>query len=106
MTFADLITQQHTLAELRALWIVMDATTAADLAAKQDTYGSAVNRIAPVAGPASDPRSALCADLVTEIGPGGMHAHLFSHLNQAAFSTVAVLTRAELDALGWFATSA
>lgn len=103
MTFADLLTQPHTLAALRDLWIVIDAATAADLAAKQDAFGSTVNRIAPVAGPASDPRYALCADLVTEIQPGGMHAHLFSHLNQSAFASVVVAPRADLEAAGWFA---
>jgi hypothetical protein len=103
MTFADLLTAPPPLAELRDLWLVLDAATAADLAAKQAAYGSGVNRIEPVAGPANDPRFALCADLVTEIGPGGMHAALFAHLNAAVFSTVQILTRAELDAAGWFA---
>jgi hypothetical protein len=105
MTFADLLTTPRTLAELRDLWLVFDTAAAADLAAKQDAHGSPVNRIAPIAGPASDPRLALCADLMTEIGAGGMHAHLFSHLNAAAFSTVTISTTDELTALGWFATA-
>ena len=32
MTFADLLTQPHTLAALRDLWIVIDAATATDRA--------------------------------------------------------------------------
>lgn len=103
MTFAEPLATPRPLAELRELWLVLDAPTAAAFEAQQAEHGSAVNRISPIAGPASDPRFALCADLITEIGEGGMHAHLFSHLNAAAFSAVAILSRAELESLGWFA---
>jgi hypothetical protein len=102
MTFTDLLTQSRTIEQLRDLWIVLDASTAADFTAKQDAFGSTVHRINLLAGPGNDPRFATCADLVTEISPGGLHAHLFAHLNQAAFSTVVVVRRAELDATGWF----
>jgi hypothetical protein len=103
MTFTSLLTQTHSLEKLRGLWIVMDVSILSDFMAKQEAYGLAFNRIEPVVGPASDPRYAVCADLVTEIN--GMHAHLFANLNQASFSAVSVVTRAELDAAGWFVST-
>jgi len=105
MILTDLLIQPRTIEELRSLWIVLDADTAADFAAKQAEFGSTVNVITPVFGPANDPRFALCADLLTEIGLGGMHAHLFMSLNQTAFSAVSVVSRAELDAKGWFSAT-
>ena len=101
MTFAALLsTLPRPLAELRDLWLVLDAQTAADLAAKQAAFGSHVHRIEPVAGP--DGRFALCADLVTEIGAGGLHAALFAHLDAGKFADVEILDTETLVQLGWF----
>lgn len=107
MTFAALLaTLPRPLAELRELWLVLPADVAANLASKQAAHGSPVHRVEPVAGPASDPRFALCADLVSEIGPGGLHAGLFAHLDAAKFATVEILDTATLRAAGWFAPAA
>ncbi len=104
MTFAQLISSPPDLDTLRGLWLVLDAATATDLAAKQSAHGSPVHRVAPVAGPASDPRFALCADLVSEIQPGGLYHPLFASLDPAKFAAVQVATRAELESAGWFAS--
>ena len=102
MTFADLIAApMPDLATLRGLWLVLPAEVTAALLEKQAAHGSPVHRVAPLAGP--DGRFALCADLVTEIGPGGIHHALFASFDAALFAAVAVSTRADLEAEGWFA---
>lgn len=106
MTFTDLLSSPADLATLRGLWLVLSPEVAAALAAKQAAHGSPVHRVEPVAGPVADPRFALCADLVTEIRPGGIHHALFASFDVAAFSAVEVLTRAELEAAGWFSADA
>lgn len=100
MTFADLLLSPPSLETLRGLWLVLPPDVAASALAKQELYGDPVHRVAPIAGP--DGRFALCADLVTEVGPGGIHAALFASFDPGAFAEVEVLTRAELEADGWF----
>ena len=102
MTFADLIAAPlPDLATLRVLWLVLPAEVNAALLAKQAAHGSPVHRVAPIAGP--DGRFALCADLTTEIRPGGIHHALFASFDAATFSAVAIATRVELETAGWFA---
>lgn len=101
LTFSDLLTAPPDLATLRGLWLVFSGEVAAALEAKQAAHGSPVHRVAPVAGP--DGRFALCADLVSEIGPGGIHAALFATFDHALFPAVEVAPLSALTAAGWFA---
>jgi hypothetical protein len=100
MTFADLLLSPPELATLRGLWLVLPPDVAASALAKQELYGDPAHRIAPIAGP--DGRFALCADLLTEIAPGGLHAVLFARLDAGKFAAVEVIDTAALRAAGWF----
>lgn len=103
MTFAALLASPPPLAELRALWLVMPAALADTMLAKQASIPGA-HRVAPILGPAGA-EAAVCADLVSEIGPGGLYAPLFAALDAGQFGAVAVRTFAELSAAGWFAAA-
>ena len=104
MTFAALLSSPPPLAELRALWLVMPAELAAAMLAKQAALSTS-HRVAPVVGP-SLAEAAVCADLVSEVGPGGLYAPLFAALDAEQFGVVTVVPFAELTAAGWFAAPA
>lgn len=106
MTLADLLASPlPPLAELRGLWLVIPADVAATLLAKQESHGDPRHRVAPIHGP--DLASvALCADLLTEVAPGGLHAATFAALDSGRFADVEVATFAALEAAGWFAPGA
>lgn len=103
MTFAALLSAPPPLAELRALWLVMPAALAETMLAKQAALPGA-HRVAPIRSP-DGLSAAVCADLVSEIGPGGLYAPLFAALDAAQFGAVAVVPFSELVASGWFAAS-
>jgi hypothetical protein len=41
---------------------------------------------------------------LTEVGPGGLHAALFAHLDSGRFGAVEILSTDALRAAGWFAS--
>jgi hypothetical protein len=97
MTLADLITQPISYESARDLAIVLTADQAATLGAIQQQYGNPQHVAAPV--PLVDGRLMLCADLLTETGPGGLYAQGFAHLPAELFAQVQILPMAEAIAL-------
>ena len=97
MTLADLISQPVSYESARDLAIVLTPDQAATLGAVQQQYGNPRHVAAPV--PLNDGRLMLCADLLTETGPGGLYAQGFAHLPAELFAQVAVIPMAEAIAL-------
>ena len=97
MTLADLITQPASYETARDLAIILTPEQAATLGAIQAQYGNPRHVAAPV--PLSDGRLMLCADLLTETGPGGLYAQGFAHLPAELFPQVAVIPMADAIAL-------
>lgn len=93
MTLADLISQPVSYESARDLAIVLTPDQAATLGAVQQQYGNPRHVAAPV--PLVDGRLMLCADLLTETGPGGLYAQGFAHLPADLFPQVAVIPMAE-----------
>jgi len=89
MTLADLITQPVSYDTAKNLSLVFSPALAAQLAAVQDEHGNPRHVAAPV--DLVDGRKMLCADLLTEIGPGGLYAQGFAHLPAELFPLVEVL---------------
>lgn len=97
MTLADLITQPVSYETARDLAIILTPEQAAMLGAIQQQYGNPRHVAAPV--PLTDGRLMLCADLLTETGPGGLYAQGFAHLPAELFPQVAILPMSEATAL-------
>lgn len=97
MTLADLISQPVSYETAKELAIVLTPDQAATLGAIQAQYGNPRHVAAPV--PLSDGRLMLCADLLTETGPGGLYAQGFAHLPAELFPQVAVIPMAAAIAL-------
>lgn len=97
MTLADLITQPVSYETARDLAIILTPEQAATLGAIQQQYGDPRHVAAPV--PLTDGRLMLCADLLTETGPGGLYAQGFAHLPAELFAQVAVIPMANAIAL-------
>ena len=97
MTLADLITQPISYETAKELAIVLTPDQAATLGAVQQQYGNPRHVAAPV--PLTDGRLMLCADLLTETGPGGLYAQGFAHLPDELFAQVQILPMAEAIAL-------
>lgn len=97
MTLADLITQPVSYETARDLAIILTPDQAATLGAIQAQYGNPRHVAAPV--PLADGRLMLCADLLTETGPGGLYAQGFAHLPAELFPQVAVIPMADAIAL-------
>ncbi len=93
MTLADLITQPVSYETAKELAIVLTPDQAATLGAIQAQYGNPRHVAAPV--PLTDGRLMLCADLLTETGPGGLYAQGFAHLPAELFPQVAVIPMAD-----------
>ena len=89
MTLADLINQPVSYETARDLAIILTPEQAATLGAIQAQYGNPQHVAAPV--PLVDGRLMLCADLLTETGPGGLYAQGFAHLPAELFPQVAVI---------------
>jgi hypothetical protein len=89
MTLADLISQPVSYETARDLAIVLSADQAATLGAIQAQHGNPRHVAAPV--PLTDGRLMLCADLLTETGPGGLYAQGFAHLPTEMFSQVEII---------------
>jgi hypothetical protein len=97
MTLADIITQPIGYDAAKELAIALTADQAATLGAIQAQYGNPLHVAAPV--PLLDGRLMLCADLLTETGPGGLYAQGFAHLPAELFAQVQILPMADAIAL-------
>ena len=97
MTLAELITQPVSYETAKELAIVLTPEQAATLGAIQAQYGNPRHVAAPV--PLTDGRLMLCADLLTETGPGGLYAQGFAHLPADIFPQVQILPMASAVAL-------
>jgi len=97
MTLDDLINQPVSYVTAKELAIILTPDQAATLGAIQAQYGNPQHVAAPV--PLTDGRLMLCADLLTETGPGGLYAQGFAHLPSEIFAQVAVIPMAEAIAL-------
>ena len=97
MTLADLIQQPVSYENARNLAIILTPDQAATLGAIQAEHGNPRHVAAPVT--LTDGRLMLCADLLTETGPGGLYAQGFAHLPAELFAQVAVIPMAEAIAL-------
>ena len=89
MTLADIITQPVTYETAKDLALVFSPELAAQLAAVQSEHGNPRHVASPV--DLIDGRKMLCADLLTEVGQGGLYSGGFSHLPTELFSLVQVM---------------
>jgi hypothetical protein len=89
MTLADLITQPVSYETAKELALVFSPELAAQLAAIQSEHGNPRHVASPV--DLADGRKMLCADLLTEVGPGGIYSGGFAHLPAELFPLVEVL---------------
>jgi hypothetical protein len=94
MTLADLITQPVSYETTKDLALVFSPELAAQLAAVQSEHGDPRHVASPV--DLVDGRKMLCADLLTEIGPGGLYSGGFAHLPAELFPSVEVLPMSEV----------
>lgn len=97
MTLADIITQPVSYETAKELAIVLTPDQAATLGAVQTQHGNPQHVASPV--PLTDGRLMLCADLLTETGPGGLYAQGFAHLPADIFPQVQILPMADAIAL-------
>jgi len=93
MSLADLITQPVSYETSKDLALVFSNELAAQFSAIQDKHGS---RFVAIPVDLTDGRKMLCADLLTEIGPGGLYAQGFSHLPSELFPLVEVLPMSQV----------
>jgi hypothetical protein len=94
MTLADLITQPVSYETAKDLALVFSADLAAQLAAVQAEHGNPRHVASPV--DLTDGRKMLCADLLTEVSPGGLYSGGFAHLPAELFPSVEVLPMSEV----------
>jgi hypothetical protein len=98
MTLADLLQSPRPLAELRGLALVFDAALRDRLLEVHGEHGAKCLTALP-AGPATDGRYYYCADIITEVGSGGIYHAGFSHLDASRFGEAAVIPMADALAL-------
>jgi len=94
MTLADIITQPISYAAAKDLALVFSPELAEQLAAVQSEYGNPRHVASPV--DLVDGRKMLCADLLTEVGPGGLYSSGFAHLPAELFPSVEVLPMSQV----------
>jgi hypothetical protein len=94
MTLADLIQQPISYEATKDLALVFSPELAAQLAAVQAEHGNPRHVASPV--DLIDGRKMLCADLLTEVGPGGLYSGGFAHLPAELFPLVEVLPMSEV----------
>jgi hypothetical protein len=94
MTLADLITEPVSYESAKELALVFSPELAAQLAAVQAEHGNPRHVASPV--DLADGRKMLCADLLTEVGPGGLYSGGFAHLPAELFPLVEVLPMSEV----------
>jgi hypothetical protein len=96
MNLQELIQQNKSYEELKDLALVFDSNLKNVLEATQATLQSK-HQAAPVE--LTDGRFMLCADLLTEVGPGGLYSQGFGLLDTDLFSQVSVISMEEASAL-------
>jgi hypothetical protein len=94
MTLADLIQQPVNYESAKDLALVFSPELAAQLAAVQSEHGNPRHVASPV--DLTDGRKMLCADLLTEVGPGGLYSGGFAHLPAELFPLVEVLPMSQV----------
>ena len=94
MTLADLIQQPVSYEAAKTLALVFSPELAEQLAAVQSEYGNPRHVASPV--DLVDGRKMLCADLLTEIAPGGLYSGGFAHLPAELFPLVEVLPMSQV----------
>jgi len=94
MTLADLITQPVSYETAKDLALVFSPELAAQLAAVQSEHGNPRHVASPV--DLTDGRKMLCADLLTEVGPGGLYSGGFAHLPAELFPSVEALPMSQV----------
>jgi hypothetical protein len=97
MTLADLISQPVSYQSAKELAIILTPEQAATLESIQAQYGNPHHVASPVR--LTDGRLMLCADLLTETGPGGLYAQGFVHLPAEIFPQVQIIPMSEAIAL-------
>jgi hypothetical protein len=97
MTLADLITQPVSYETVKDLALVFSPELAEQLAAVQSEHGNPRHVASPV--DLADGRKMLCADLLTEVAPGGLYSGGFAHLPAELFAQVQILPMADAIAL-------
>jgi len=99
MTLADLMPQLPLFAEYgRQYALVFSASLRDRLVEVQSQYGKPTFSAIP-AGPLTDGRYYHCADILSEVGPGGIYAAGFAHLDSGRFDEIAVVPLADAVAL-------
>jgi hypothetical protein len=98
MTLADLLASPRPLAELRGLAVVFSSELRDRLVAVQSEHGRPQFTVFP-AGPLADGRYYHCADILAEVGSGGIYHAGFSHLDASRFGEIAVVPLSEAAAL-------
>ena len=96
MNLQELIQQNKSYEELKDLALVFDSNLKNILEATQATLQSK-HQASPVE--LTDGRFMLCADLLTEVGPGGLYSQGFGLLDTDLFSQVSVISMEEASAL-------
>jgi hypothetical protein len=97
MTLADLISQPVSYESAKDLAIILTPDQAALLGSIQSEHGNPRHVASPVE--LTDGNLMLCADLLTETGPGGLYAQGFAHLPAELFPQVQILPMADSIAL-------
>ena len=99
MTLADLLPQLPLSAEYGRQYAVMFSASLRDrLIEVQQQYGSSSFSVFP-AGPLTDGRYYHCADILSEVGLGGIYAAGFAHLDSSRFDEIEVIPLADALAL-------
>lgn len=96
MNLQELIQQNKSYEELKGLALVFNSSLKNILEATQETFQSK-HKASPVE--LSDGRYMLCADLLTEIHPGGLYSQGFGLLDTDLFAQVEVISTEEASAL-------
>jgi len=94
MTLAALIQQPVSYEATKDLALVFSPELATQLAAVQSEHGNPRHVASPV--DLTDGRKMLCADLLTEVGPGGLYSGGFAHLPSELFPAVEVLPMSQV----------
>lgn len=94
MTLADIVKQPVSYETAKDLALVFSPELAAQLAEVQAEHGNPRHVASPV--DLTDSRKMLCADLLTEIAPGGLYAQGFAYLPKELFNSVDVIPMSKI----------
>jgi hypothetical protein len=96
MNLQELILQNKSYEELQSLVLIFNSSLKDILETTQETFNSQ-HKVSPIE--LTDGRYMLCADLLTEIGPGGLYSQGFGLLDTDLFSQVEVVSLEEISSL-------